>query len=127
MGIQDAKASWNRHSPAGYTGFAVGAISWKDQDDTRWIRLSGELDTEEYQRISTSFRAAIREAGGAVVIDLAEVVFVSSDGMRMLLEARNHQRALGREIHLHGLAPAVRKALATTGVLDAIPEWTAGG
>jgi len=101
----------------------VDAVDWEDRQETRWIRLSGELDTEEYQRISTSFRSAIREARGAVVIDLGEVVFVSSDGIRMLLEARNHQRALGRTIHLHGLASAVRKALETTGVLSAIPEW----
>ena len=127
MGVCDAKAGTDPRAGAGYTGTTVDAVIWEDREGTRWIQLHGELDTEEYRRIYARFHTAVEEAGAGVVIDLTRVHFVSSDGIRLLLEARNYQRAKGRPLHLSGLGPPVRKTLLTTGVLAAIPEWPGPG
>ena len=55
-------------------------------------------------------------------MDLAEVTFVGSHALRLLLEAYHHIGASGRSMRVAGLRPIVRKVFETTGIFDAIPE-----
>jgi anti-anti-sigma factor len=100
-------------------------MRWEDRGASRHVFLDGELDHEACDAIASSFRAAIDEAQGTVVVHLAEVSFVSSKGIWMLLEARSRMRRAGRKLLVRGLRPHVRKTFETVGVFKAAPEWDA--
>ena len=101
------------------------AMRWADQGDGRHVFLEGELDHEECDRIAVSFKEALAQARGTVVVDLHKVPFVSSKGIWLLLESRSKVMRDGRRLLLRGLTPHVRKTFETVGVFKAAPEWDA--
>ena len=56
-----------------------------DVGDVRKVALAGRLDTAGVDRIETRFGAAIVPAGKNTVVDLTEVTFLASMGIRMLI------------------------------------------
>lgn len=51
------------------------------------VTLKGRLDTHGVDRIESDFIAALVPAGNAAVIDLSQVEFVASMGIRMFISA----------------------------------------
>lgn len=82
------------------------------------LALAGELDIAEVPRLEHALDGAIADSAGAFVVDLTELEFLDSSGIRLLLRAR---ALLGREdrslalVCPHG---PVRKAIELTGVSD---------
>ena len=100
----------------------MASLKWEDRDDTRWILIEGELDHDGSHELERSLRDAAAASGGPVVVDLAEVTFVGSHALRLLLEANHNLSAAGRSMSVAGLRPIVRKVFETTGIFEAIPE-----
>lgn len=59
-----------------------------------------------------------RESGEPVVIDLREVEFIDSSGLRSLLEAARRARARGTEVVLRSVGPEVSRLLDITCTTD---------
>jgi anti-sigma B factor antagonist len=82
------------------------------------LALAGELDIAEVPRLEHAVDDAIADSEGVFAIDLCELDFLDSSGIRVLLRAR---ALLGREdrtlvlICPHG---PVRRAIELTGVSD---------
>jgi len=82
------------------------------------LALAGELDIAEVPRLEHALDGAIADSAGAFVVDLSELGFLDSSGIRLLLRAR---ALLGRDerslllVCPHG---PVRKAIELTGVSD---------
>jgi anti-sigma B factor antagonist len=82
------------------------------------LALAGELDIAEVPRLEHALDGAIADSAGAFVVDLGELEFLDSSGIRVLLRAR---ALLGREdrtlvlVCPHG---PVRRAIELTGVSD---------
>jgi anti-sigma B factor antagonist len=51
------------------------------------VRLSGRLDTQGVDRVETRFVASLVPGANSAIVDLSEVDFVSSMGIRMLVSA----------------------------------------
>ncbi|MHC4939891.1 MAG: STAS domain-containing protein [Planctomycetota bacterium] len=98
-------------------------ITWEDRPNARWIILTGELDHEGCALVHDEFQKVAEEAASPVVVDLAGVPFVASNGLRLLLETHHQLRDAGRRLLVHNLQPSVRKVFRTTGIFDAIPEF----
>jgi anti-sigma B factor antagonist len=82
------------------------------------VALRGELDVAEVPRLEHALDGAIAETVGAFLVDLCELEFLDSSGIRVLLRAR---ALLGREDRTLALVCApgpVRRALEITGVSD---------
>jgi anti-sigma B factor antagonist len=82
------------------------------------LALAGELDIADVPRLEHALDAAIAETTGAFLLDLCELEFLDSSGIRVLLRAR---ALLGRENRVLVLvcpAGPVRRALELTGVVD---------
>jgi len=97
-------------------------MRWEDRPDGRWIIMTGELDHDGCRDVHDEFQRIASGASAPVVVDLAEVSFVASNGLRLLLETHHRLRDAGRRLMVHNLQPSVRKVVRTTGVFDAIPE-----
>jgi anti-sigma B factor antagonist len=82
------------------------------------VALSGELDIAEVPRLERALDDAIAGSVGAFLVDMGELDFLYSSGIRLLLRARAMLARQDRTIVLVCPAGPVRRALDVTGVAD---------
>ena len=92
-------------------------------DGERVIRLRGELDIESAPDLERVLLRS-RPAGQRVVLDLAELKFMDSTGLRVLLRARVAAEEGRWEINLRNVPPTIRRLFDMTGVHAALPAET---
>jgi anti-anti-sigma factor len=92
-----------------------------DQAPQRTIRWSGAIDTAATGAFAGEIRSAERSSHAGVAIDLSQVTFIDSSGLRVLMRA--HQR---RPLELVGVSPQVAGLLELTGLVDFFDPSTAG-
>ena len=87
------------------------------------IRLAGRLDMSSALLIEDEFTSLVAAQSGPVLVDLAEVDFIASIGIRLLISnAKNLAKGGGRMV-LAGAQPMVEKTLKTLGVNELIPMY----
>ena len=79
------------------------------------VRLVGELDVATVSRADEALAAACASSA-RVVVDLAELTFMDSSGIRILLQHWSVQRERGGELVLRAPTPAVRRLLDLLGI-----------
>jgi anti-anti-sigma factor len=93
------------------------AVHRSENGEAVRLRLVGELDLAS----APGFRDTLFEdlrAGRAVVVDLSELVFIDSQGLRVLLMATEESGANGWELWVRdAFTPIVRRGLELSGVL----------
>jgi anti-anti-sigma factor len=102
------------------------SITYEDADDSlRHIRLSGRLDIPGIDAVSETFAELSASTRRRVVVDLSEVTFLVSFGIRELItNAKAIQKRGGRMVIFVGGNKAVHKTLQTTGIDTLIPTFT---
>lgn len=98
-------------------------IDFEDvSDDFRRITISGRLDIVGTDEIAAKFAALAASAKRRVVVDLRQVTFLASIGIRSLISNAKalHQRG-GRMVICVGENVAVAKTLEMTGIAALIP------
>jgi anti-anti-sigma factor len=102
------------------------AIDYVDVgEDFRRIILSGRLDTAGSEEIATKFAVLAASGKRRVVVELGEVTFLSSMGIRALVaNAKAQQSRGGRLVLLVGGNAAVAGTLEATGIDALIPVFT---
>jgi anti-anti-sigma factor len=103
--------------------FSVAEDGGGDGDGERVIRLRGELDIESTPDLERVLLRT-RPAGQRVVLDLAELKFMDSTGLRVLLRARAAADQGRWEINLRNVPPTIRRLFDMTGVQAALPAET---
>src|SRR5947207_4995068 len=91
------------------------AITVTHMDGIASIHVAGELDVET----SPSLRACLLDViprTKVVVVDLAELGFIDSTGIGVLIGAAKRLAAEGGEIRLQGVRPKTLRVLEITGV-----------
>ena len=89
------------------------------QDAVR-ITLIGRLDIGGAATIDLPFNAAINARRG-VVVDLSEVPFLASIGIRILVLGAKQQQRRGGTLVLLNPHPDAEKVLEMTGIIDILP------
>ena len=79
------------------------------------IRISGSLDSLTCDEAQAVFDERIKNNEIRMVVDLSEVDYLSSAGVRVLLPALKSARQRGGDLYLAGLQEHVRKVLALAG------------
>ena len=90
--------------------------------DDAWttVSVAGELDLATADEFSRAVRSGL--ARGAVVIDLRELTFMDSSGVRALNTALRESAEHGRELRVcEGMQPSVVQVLELTGMLGLLP------
>jgi len=99
---------------------AFGLAEDAGADGERVIRLRGELDIESAPDLERVLLRS-RPAHQRVVLDLAELKFMDSTGLRVLLRARAAADEGRWEISMRNVPPTIRRLFDMTGVHAALP------
>ena len=92
------------------------------QDDDRVVVVAhGELDVATVPRLEQAVQA-LRPEARAIVLDLREVTFMDSTGVRLLLQLDAQARSDGFSFAILDCEGPVRRVLALTGIADRIPH-----
>lgn len=92
--------------------FTNESLSIEVTDDGSII-VHGDIDMAGGPLLESSILQ--RESDQPVVIDLADVFFIDSSGLRSLLEASRRARGRGTEVVLRSIGPEVARLLEITG------------
>jgi anti-anti-sigma factor len=84
--------------------------------DDRSITVGGEIDMAGGPALDAAIQKC--EGDGPLVIDLADVSFIDSSGLRSLLEASRRATIRGTVVHLRHVGPEVARLLDITGTTD---------
>jgi len=96
------------------------------EDGFTRIRLDGRMDLQGTQQIDQQFAFTTSTQPLRLAVDLSNVSFVASIGMRTLLTAARAQASRGGKMVLFGPTEMVRKVLMTAGVDTIVPivdDW----
>jgi anti-anti-sigma factor len=85
------------------------------------LALSGRLDLAGTQAIETQFAALTAGSKETAIVDLREVTFLASLGMRMLVSSARTLLKAGARLVLLGPQPPVRLALESAGLAAILP------
>ena len=85
-----------------------------DDGDAVVLVVAGELDPLSGPDLTRAMEAALASSRTAVVLDLADVGFIDSSGLRTLLEAHTRAQELGSDLILRRPSPAARRLLDIT-------------
>lgn len=85
------------------------------------VQLNGRLDILGAQAVEVRFTALTAISRGAVLVDLSEVSFLASLGMRALLATAKGVGSRGGRLVLYRPQPQVREVLDTAGLSSLIP------
>ena len=90
-----------------------------NQTDTIGVRLSGEFDLGARDDLRAALLGAIAEANGArILVDLAEVGFLDSETLRVLLDCRSAAQRQGTDFRVTNAHGVVRRVLDVTGLAE---------
>ncbi len=84
------------------------------------IRLKGRMDIMGAMKIDVQF-SAVTAANRAVVVDLGEVEFLASMGLRTLIMGAKSMRSKTGRMVLYRPIPLVEEVLVTSGTTTLIP------
>jgi anti-anti-sigma factor len=94
-------------------------ITGDDRSEASVLRLAGELDIASAPLLERAIAAAqANTEGRALVIDLGEVTFMDSTGLRALLGARQVIAEAGRELTLRPGPRQVQRVFELSGTAD---------
>jgi len=79
------------------------------------LKLHGRLDSTTSGELETSLKTVICDELTALTIDLSDVDFISSKGLRVLVAA--YKQLNGREMILHGPNASIIEVLRLSGLL----------
>jgi anti-sigma B factor antagonist len=84
-------------------------------DDVR-VSISGEVDMVTCDRLAAALEAAEHEATGLLVLDLGELAFIDSTGLRAILLCAQRARRSSRRIVAINTPPGVSRLFQLTAI-----------
>jgi anti-anti-sigma factor len=96
-------------------------IHQESRDGKAILRPSGRIDQNTAAAFQDALLAAMDGAKAGLVIDMAQVMFVSSVGLRALMVAARKAKSDGRSLAISGLTPTVKEVFAISRFTSVIP------
>src|ERR1700712_3088469 len=89
-----------------------------DVDGDRTLIIRGEIDFDDVDDLRAQLSSAMRESPSPTMVDLSEVAFIDSSGIRELVEANREAPSLGTELVLVAPSKVCCRVLEITGLID---------
>jgi len=93
----------------------VKYISASPRDDVVVMPIKGRVDAVTAPQLNREVHAQIDGGARYILLDLADVTFLSSSGLRALLLIRKELMTLGGQLRLASLRPQVYEVFTLTG------------
>lgn len=90
-------------------------VRGESQDGITRLTLRGELDMQTVDRLSPWLKWAEQDGDPSIVLDLQNLTFVDSTGLRAFIEAWDRAGTNGHRLHLVGVTGATRRLFEMTG------------
>lgn len=103
------------HPQQGNVLTMVKYITSGPRDDVVVMPISGRVDAVTAPQLNKAVHEKIDQGARFVLLDLSDVTFLSSSGLRSLLLIRKELMTLGGELRLAGLQPQVHEVFVLTG------------
>ena len=91
-------------------------IAERRQGDVAVLCPAGRIDNDTSAAFQDKLLATVGTAGASVVLDLAKVEYISSAGLRAVLQAARAARLRGGEFAVCALSDPVRKVFTMSGM-----------
>jgi anti-sigma B factor antagonist len=91
-------------------------VDSRTEKDRIVISLDGELDMASAPLLEAALQSAEADATSVLVLDLRELRFMDSTGLRIILWARERLRSRGQELALTTGSNQVQRLLSVSGV-----------
>jgi anti-sigma B factor antagonist len=95
-----------------------------DEAGVTKAELAGRLDTANVNELEAQFTTGIMPKAQNTIVDLSNVSFIASLGIRMLLTTARGLANRGAKFVMFGANPAVMEIFETTALSDIIPILT---
>jgi anti-sigma B factor antagonist len=79
------------------------------------LHVAGRLDASTVSQLEHAIADAQVAGARAILVDMSQMTYVSSSGLRVLLSARTAMRKKGGDIFLCALSPSVREVFDMVG------------
>lgn len=90
-------------------------MSFSEHGDVAVAKLSGSVDAATAPDVTTRLTDHIDDGSTRLVVDLTELEYTSSAGLRALLAATKQARGAGGDFRLAGPGERVRRVLSLSG------------
>jgi anti-anti-sigma factor len=101
----------------------IVTIERKQVADQVVFLVSGRMDAENASQFEQQCRAAIAEGSSGLVVDLGELTYVSSMGLRSFVAIGKALKDKGGALRICGLHGLVKQVFEITGLLDNFPVY----
>jgi anti-anti-sigma factor len=102
-------------------GVPVFSTSAEQREGAIWVlRARGELDVATAPKLGSAVDAAIKGGARDVLLELHEVTFLDSSGIREIVRGRKELEEQGGRLMVEGASGAVQQVLEVSGLLDAL-------
>ena len=91
------------------------------------VEVGGEIDLHSAPQLRATLLKITESAAPRVVVDLAEVIFIDSTGIGVLVGALKRARENSGALHFCGAQQRVRRVFEITGLLRALPLFDTQG
>lgn len=91
-------------------------LSTHQAGDLAVVTVGGEVDLDTASQLSDHALAAVRDVSPHVLLDLAQVTFMDSTGLKVLLSIHQRSELAGGSFAVAGASRSVRKILSLTGL-----------
>jgi len=85
------------------------------------VRLSGRLDAAAADELGVRFTAATASLGRPAIVDLTDVSFVASMGLRLLISSARALSSKGQKMALFGATGMTQETLDNAGIDKIVP------
>lgn len=84
------------------------------------VLVQGDVDAATADTVKSYLRGTLEKGWATVIVDLSGVGFMSSAGLRVILDAHQQGKISGAQILLAAPQPGVHKVLSTSGFIRII-------
>jgi anti-sigma B factor antagonist len=91
------------------------------EGDESWVRPTGELDLDTASQLDAELGGQRAAGASRIVLDMRELTFMDSTGLRLVIRWDNDARAEGFEFAIVPGPEVVQRVFRLTGMDDVIP------
>lgn len=98
-------------------------IKEKQVDDVTVLTLTGSIDAMTAPKVTEFIQGQVAKGNIKLVVDLSNVDYTSSAGLRVMLGAIKDTRAQSGDLRLTGIQPDVQKVLSLSGFTNILKTF----